>query len=238
MAVESRGHFARLCVQVNLDKPIVRLLKFGGINQRIQYKGISSLFFDCGWVGHQVETYCYIIRTSLAEDRNGEESESQGTKECTAQDTEGFGPWVLVTRKKQQFKRVLKDQAWPFHLGSPTHNLIKQNASSPPSHTLGLDKVEIRNCEGKRKPNDPLDNCALSADNSVEPHYTEKSSHVNSAPKDKKASHGQNAKKKSQESLSLVGGSSKPTPTWKVVGTKPFDPPIKATTKQRFVRTT
>ena len=111
MAVESRGHFARLCVQVNLDKPIVRLLKFGGINQRIQYKGISSLFFDCGWVGHQVETYCYIIRTSLAEDRNGEESKSQGTKECTAQDTEGFGPWVLVTRKKQQFKRVLKDQA-------------------------------------------------------------------------------------------------------------------------------
>ena len=123
-------------------------------------------------------------------------------------------------------------------MGSPTHNLIKQNASSPPSHTLGLDKVEIRNCEGKRKPNDPLDNCALSADNSVEPHYTEKSSHVNSAPKDKKASHGQNAKKKSQESLSLVGGNSKPTPTWKVVGTKPFSPSFEATAKQSFLRTT
>ena len=74
--VESRGCFAKLCVQVSLDKPIVRLFKFGGIDQQIQYEGIGSLCFDCGRVGHKVETYRYMIRTSLAEDRNGEESKS------------------------------------------------------------------------------------------------------------------------------------------------------------------
>nr|POF19788.1 hypothetical protein CFP56_24785 [Quercus suber] len=92
-AAESKGCFARLCVQVNLDKPIV-------------------------------ETCYYMIKTSLAEDRNGEESKIQGTEECTVQDIEGE-PWVLVTRKRQQFKRVLKDQARPSNLGSLAHNPIK-----------------------------------------------------------------------------------------------------------------
>jgi len=90
-----------------------------------------------------------MIRTSSAKDRNGKEGESHGTEECTVQDTEGFGPWVLVTRKRQQFKKVLKDQAQPSHLGSPTHNPIKLTDNSSPSHSLGLDKVEIGNCEGK-----------------------------------------------------------------------------------------
>ena len=31
-AAKSKGRFARLCVQVNLDKPLARLLKFGGID--------------------------------------------------------------------------------------------------------------------------------------------------------------------------------------------------------------
>nr|POF19787.1 hypothetical protein CFP56_24784 [Quercus suber] len=92
-AAESKGCFARLCVQVNLDKPIV-------------------------------ETCYYMIKTSLAEDRNGEDSKIQGTEECTVQDIEGE-PWVLVTRKRQQFKRVLKDQARPSNLGSLAHNPIK-----------------------------------------------------------------------------------------------------------------
>ena len=35
-----------------------------------------------------------------------------------------------------------------------------------------------------------------------------------------------------------MGDSSKPTPTWKVVGTKPFGPPIEATAKQSFLKTT
>lgn len=113
------------------------------------------------------------------------------------QDIEGFGPWVLVTQKRQQFKRVLKDQARPSHLGSLAHNPIKQNASSPLSHTLGLDKVEIDNCEGKRKPIVPLDNCAPCADNLVKPLHTEKSNYVNLALKDRKAAHGQKVKKKS-----------------------------------------
>ena len=51
-AVETRGRFARLCVQVNLGESITKLLKMGGIEQPVQYKGLNSLCFRCGRVGH------------------------------------------------------------------------------------------------------------------------------------------------------------------------------------------
>lgn len=53
--LEAKGSFARLCVQVNLDKPIVKAIKVGGIRQPVQYEGISSLCFFCGRVGHKAK---------------------------------------------------------------------------------------------------------------------------------------------------------------------------------------
>ena len=50
---ESRGKFARLCVQVNLDEPLVNLIRVGGIRQKVQYEGLGFLCFSCGRVGHQ-----------------------------------------------------------------------------------------------------------------------------------------------------------------------------------------
>lgn len=52
-ATEARDQFARLCVQVNLGKPIIKLIRVGGIAQQVQYEGISSLCFACGCVGHK-----------------------------------------------------------------------------------------------------------------------------------------------------------------------------------------
>ena len=34
-AAEARGRFARLCVQDNFDKPLVKLLKVGGVKQPV-----------------------------------------------------------------------------------------------------------------------------------------------------------------------------------------------------------
>ena len=34
-AIESRGRFARLCVQICFDKPLVRNIKVGGLDQSV-----------------------------------------------------------------------------------------------------------------------------------------------------------------------------------------------------------
>lgn len=60
--LEVRGEFARLCVQVNLDKPIVKNISVSGIRQIAQYKGISSLYFSCGKVGHKAKGYPYKVQ--------------------------------------------------------------------------------------------------------------------------------------------------------------------------------
>ena len=57
-----KGRFAKLCVQVNLDKPLVRKLYLGKLAQSVLYEGINTLCFSCGRIGHKIETCPYTIR--------------------------------------------------------------------------------------------------------------------------------------------------------------------------------
>lgn len=71
--VESRRWFARLCVQINFDEPITKLLKVGGIDQLVYYESISSLCFACGCIGHKTESCPYKVK---APERNEGEKEA------------------------------------------------------------------------------------------------------------------------------------------------------------------
>ena len=63
----TKGKFARLCVQVNLDKPLIKQVHIGKNVLSIQYEGINSLCFSCGRVGHKKEACPFIIRENLEE---------------------------------------------------------------------------------------------------------------------------------------------------------------------------
>ena len=61
-AMGARGRFARLCMQVNLDKPLIKRVHIGKNVMSIQYEGINSLCFSCGRVGHKKEVCPFIIK--------------------------------------------------------------------------------------------------------------------------------------------------------------------------------
>ena len=91
-----RGRFARLCIQVNLDKPLVRKLYLGKLEQCVLYEGINTLCFSCGRIGHKVESCLYTIREQPKEKSTGRSGEEIGEQKDdqagmqSAQEAEGL----------------------------------------------------------------------------------------------------------------------------------------------------
>ena len=47
-ASETRGRFARICVQVDVEKPLATAIMIGRLEQQIGYEGIHKMCFGCG----------------------------------------------------------------------------------------------------------------------------------------------------------------------------------------------
>ena len=101
----SRGSYARLCIQVDLDKPLINTVKIGRLRQKVMYGGISSLCFCCGRIGHKKENCCYEIQPKKVETAR-EEIMPTSPKESKVEDTSepNYGAWMIVTRKKNSVR--------------------------------------------------------------------------------------------------------------------------------------
>nr|POE83938.1 hypothetical protein CFP56_51200 [Quercus suber] len=92
-ASEARGQYARLCVQINLGKPLVRLLHIGKLDQPVLYEGLNTLCVSCGRVDHRTESCPYSVRSLEVEISTGEETEATGnhTQKWIATKGKGIG---------------------------------------------------------------------------------------------------------------------------------------------------
>lgn len=139
-ANESKGRFARLCIQVDIEKPLVTALLIGGKEQPVYYEGIQRLCFAYGRIGHRRENCPYVVRceatrareadgdngTLVDRERMAHAVDSPGTKPSTSKDAgecedtlgaakleddpkDTYGPWVLVTWKRNGNKATKKE---------------------------------------------------------------------------------------------------------------------------------
>ena len=108
----ARGRFAQLCVQVNLDKPLIKTVKIGRLAQIVLYEGLNSLYFECGRIGHRKETCPHVIKGPQVENPQGTQDKSNILEEQNVRKEEtqtkfhsnkldGYGQWMVVTRKKK-----------------------------------------------------------------------------------------------------------------------------------------
>ena len=127
---ETHGRFARLCVQIDVTKPLVTGILIGKVEQLVSYEGIHRLCFDCGRVGHHRENYPYTIWQDSSPNLTAIEAVCGVVSgSCSlhvpdvAKDKEGptvsvlhakheeasvgtYDPWVMVTRKKTRSTRI------------------------------------------------------------------------------------------------------------------------------------
>nr|POF06015.1 hypothetical protein CFP56_47729 [Quercus suber] len=56
-ATGSRGSYAKLCTQVDIEKPLINSIRIGRMVQQVLYEGISSLCFCCGRFSSTGQSY-------------------------------------------------------------------------------------------------------------------------------------------------------------------------------------
>lgn len=121
-AANSRGRYARLCVQINHEKPLKTTVLIGKYKQQVMYEGIHSLCFTCGRLGHKKEACQYEIKGpqqpitfALANASKDQVDHPIVTPEATASPPHStipppaksntFGPWLLVSRRKRNARQ-------------------------------------------------------------------------------------------------------------------------------------
>lgn len=104
-----------MCVQVDVDKPLITTALIGKLEQKVSYEGIHRMCFSCWRIGHRRENCPYTVRAERIQvekdegdsvDRVGlpcnthapdNPERERGTTLNALEDN--YGPWLLVTRK-------------------------------------------------------------------------------------------------------------------------------------------
>lgn len=99
----SKGSYVRMCIQIDLSKPLINTVRMGRLHQKMMYEGISSLCFCCERLGHKQERCNYQVKPPEKASKDDQSTQTLGTSESQQKDNK-FGEWMLVTRKKHPVK--------------------------------------------------------------------------------------------------------------------------------------
>lgn len=110
----SRGRFARMCIEIDITKPLISMFKFRKRTRFVEYEGIHLVCFHCGIYGHKNEN----CPRSKDKEKDGElpapvlernvgilEKETVGRDDTrqenltTSRIGGNYGPWMLASRK-------------------------------------------------------------------------------------------------------------------------------------------
>lgn len=107
-----RASYARICVEIDLSKPLTPSIAIGKYDYFIEYEHVHLICFSCGRVGHRKDA-CNANPAPEKEDGNGIPNVAKpGSSDAkpvrfnglVTEDREeeiGFGEWMVVSRKKK-----------------------------------------------------------------------------------------------------------------------------------------
>lgn len=94
-----RGKYAMVCVQINLNKPLIPYIGLLGYLQRVEYEGLHIIYFECGGYGRRKESCPTVIistEVSSTQKPQGQPSLTTSNVWRPALEKEGlYRPWML-----------------------------------------------------------------------------------------------------------------------------------------------
>ncbi|XP_019158517.1 PREDICTED: uncharacterized protein LOC109155288 [Ipomoea nil] len=135
----SKGKFARVCVELDITKPLLSRFVLNWTEWPIEYEGIHQICFKCGIYGHRMDM-CGKEKVGTSEDNAQADGRTGAHTDNNLQSLpkEKYGSWMLVTR------RVRKNQSRnsnapgrndhrqdPFPPAPPQENLASQSRFGP-----------------------------------------------------------------------------------------------------------
>ncbi|XP_031120209.1 uncharacterized protein LOC116023354 [Ipomoea triloba] len=113
----SRGKFARVCIEIDITKPLISRFTLEEKVWQVAYEGMHLVCFSCGLYGHRKEA-CPLLRQNATDadqeppGREGATSSGDSGKSHTnggraraqsiSPSNAPYGPWMIVTRKERQ----------------------------------------------------------------------------------------------------------------------------------------
>ncbi|KAI9080475.1 hypothetical protein K1719_037589 [Acacia pycnantha] len=98
-AQRARGKFARMCVELDLNKPLIPEFNVEGKVLSVVYESLGMLCTKCGWVGHQKEGCAVFHKKKSEVGMDVEVPEERQTNEN--KNGEGSELWKVVQRTRR-----------------------------------------------------------------------------------------------------------------------------------------
>ncbi|CAI0424870.1 unnamed protein product [Linum tenue] len=100
----ARGNFARVCVEVDLTKPLLSKYKVEGIKYLIQYEGLENICTECGKYGKSTNT-CMCMIPVVEKEQEPVSMVHETPPERGGLDEQQdpvYGEWMMVKRKARR----------------------------------------------------------------------------------------------------------------------------------------
>ncbi|GAU51239.1 hypothetical protein TSUD_129860 [Trifolium subterraneum] len=102
---QERGKYTRLCVQVNITKPLLAMFTLKGRQYTIKYEGLHMLCMTCGRFGHYKEG-CPTKKNNDAGSNENKANEGK-SKEPNDDGSGAEGPWRIVQKQRRNKKAII-----------------------------------------------------------------------------------------------------------------------------------
>ncbi|CAN1195088.1 hypothetical protein LINPERHAP2_LOCUS42916 [Linum perenne] len=143
----SRGNFARICVEVDLSKPLLSKYRLRRRVRRIEYEGLHTICFNCGCFGHKVEACKQAPEVEVTENQTtsfvNPVFQAAPDHEVRPEIEEDFGPWMQVKRNKRRQKPTESPAAVATVAGHKVDEAGKGNSFAVIADMEGGDAEEL-----------------------------------------------------------------------------------------------